>query len=142
MISESMKNTLPDSIPVNLKKTGQRTLILAIIREGHRDARDIYKLAAEKQPRISLSTVYRTIRRLKEMGLVEELHFSEAHHHYEMKQSPETCHLVCRECGRVSEFNYKLSPALKKRIARENNFSVTGGEIELTGLCSECQKND
>ena len=74
------------------------------------------------------------------MGLVEELHFSEAHHHYEMKQSPETCHLVCRECGQVIEFNYRLSPALKKRIAMEKNFRVTGGEIELTGLCSECQK--
>jgi Fe2+ or Zn2+ uptake regulation protein len=135
-----MSNAVTVSIPGNLKKTSQRALILSIIREGHRDAREIYKLAAEKQPRISLSTVYRTIRRLKEMGLVEELHFSEAHHHYEMKQSPETCHLVCRECGRVIEFNYRLSPSLKMRIAKEKNFSVTGGEIELTGLCSECQK--
>jgi Fur family ferric uptake transcriptional regulator len=134
-----MLKATPASVPGNLKKTGQRILILSIMREGHRDAGEIYKLAAEKQPRISLSTVYRTIRRLKEMGLVEELHFSEAHHHYEM--SPQTCHLVCRECGRVIEFNYKLSPALKKRIAKENNFSVSGGEIELTGLCSECQKN-
>ena len=135
-----MLNTAPASVPGSLKKTSQRTLILSIIRDGHRDAREIYKLAAEKQPRISLSTVYRTIRRLKEMGLVEELHFSEAHHHYEMKQSPETCHLVCRECGQVIEFNYRLGPALKKRIQKEKNFSVTGGEIELTGLCSECQK--
>jgi len=135
-----MSNAVPVSVPGNLKKTSQRTLILSIIREGHRDAREIYKLAAEKQPRISLSTVYRTIRRLKEMGLVEELHFSEAHHHYEMKQSPETCHLVCQDCGQVIEFDYRLTPSLKKRIAEEKNFSVTGGEIELTGLCSECRK--
>ncbi len=130
----------PGTVPVNLKKTSQRALILSIIREGHRDAHEIYRLAAEKQPRISLSTVYRTLRRLKEMGLVEELHFAEAHHHYEMKQSPETCHLVCRECGRVIEFEYKLSPSLKQRIEKDNGFTVTGAEIEIAGLCSECRK--
>ncbi len=127
-------------IPGLFKNTNQRALILNIIREGHRDACEIYQLAIKKEPRLSLSTVYRTLRRLKQMGLVEELHFDEAHHHYEMKQSSQTCHLQCRDCGRVIEFDYKLSPAIKKRIASENGFQVTGGEIELSGLCSECQK--
>ena len=135
-----MGNDVPILLPGNMKKTGQRALILSIIRKGHLDAREIYRLAANKQPRLSLSTVYRTLRRLKDMGLVEELHFDEAHHHYEMKQSPETCHLVCRDCGCVIEFDYRLSPSLKKRVEKEKGFRITGGEIELTGLCSECQK--
>lgn len=135
-----MENNFNNSELSSLKQTNQRALILSIVKEGHRDAHEIYRLAAEKQPRISLSTVYRTLRRLKEMGLLSELHFDEAHHHYEIKQSPETCHLVCRECGRIIEFDYKLSPSLKKRIAEEKAFQVTGVEMEITGLCSECQK--
>lgn len=123
-----------------MKKTNQRGIILDIIREGHRDANEIYELAKKKSPRISLSTVYRTLRRLKEMGVLSELHFDEAHHHYEFKQSPETCHLVCRKCGRVIEFDYRLSPALKKRIADTKGFNVTGAEIEITGVCDKCQE--
>lgn len=135
-----MKNGSLVSFPIEMKRTGQRTLILNIIREGHHDALEIYRLAAEKQPRLSLSTVYRTLRRLKETGLVEELHFSEAHHHYEIKQSPETCHLVCQKCGRVIELDYRLSPAIKKKIEKDKDFRITGGEMEFTGLCSACRK--
>jgi Fur family transcriptional regulator, ferric uptake regulator len=136
-ILESTKTKLEIN---GLKQTNQRSLILNIVKEGHRDAHEIYRLAAEKQPRISLSTVYRTIRRLKEMGLLAELHFDEAHHHYELKHSPETCHLVCHECGRIIEFDYKLSQSIKKKIEGQKSFRVTGVEMEITGLCAACQK--
>ena len=68
-----------------LRVTAQRALILEIIRhgEGHLDADEIHLRAKKKQPRLSLSTVYRTLQKLKELNLVEELHFDENHHHYE-----------------------------------------------------------
>ena len=74
-----------------LRSTHQRAIILDIIRsgQGHLDADEVFRLARKKQPRISLSTVYRTLSRLKELGLIEELHFDEAHHHYEIKQQKE-----------------------------------------------------
>ena len=67
--------------------TSQRALILDIISQGrgHLDADEVYRLAREQQPNISLSTVYRNLQALKKLGLVEELHFDESHHHYEMK---------------------------------------------------------
>jgi len=57
--------------------TSQRRLLLDLIRqsEGHLDADELYRLAKEREPRISLSTVYRTLRLFKELGLVEERHF-------------------------------------------------------------------
>ncbi len=124
-----------------LRFTSQRALILEIIRRGHLDADEIYRQAREKQPRLSLSTVYRTVRMFKKLGLVEELHFDETHHHYEMKPSSEHHHLVCLGCGKVVEFECPLSPKMKKDIAREKGFEVTGVEIRMTGYCSKCRQN-
>ena len=124
-----------------LRVTSQRALILEIIRRRHLDADEIYRQARAKQPRLSLSTVYRTLQVLKKLGLVEELHFDEAHHHYEMKPSSEHHHLVCLGCGKVVEFKCPLSPKMKEDIAREKGFEVTGVEIRMTGYCSRCRQN-
>jgi len=119
--------------------TNQRALILEIIRQGHLDADEIYQRAREKQPRLNLSTVYRTLRMLKELGLVEELHFDEAHHHYELKRHAEHHHLVCLGCGKVVEFNCLLSPKIKSNIGREKGFEITGIEVVMSGYCPECR---
>ena len=123
-----------------LRATSQRALILEIIRRGHLDADEIYRQARIKQPRLSLSTVYRTLRMFKKLGLVEELHFDEAHHHYEVKPSSEHHHLVCLGCGKVVEFECPLSPKMKKDIAQEKGFEITGAEIRMTGYCPRCRQ--
>jgi len=124
-----------------LRVTSQRALILEIIRRGHLDADEIYRQAQAKQPRLSLSTVYRTLRMFKKLGLVEELHFDETHHHYEIKPPSEHQHLVCLSCGKIMEFEYPLSPKMKRDIAREKGFEVTSVEIRMTGYCSKCRQN-
>jgi len=122
--------------------TSQRALILDIIRQGHHhlDADEIYQQARKKQPRINLSTVYRTLRKLKELGLVVELHFDEAHHHYELKQHAKHHHLVCLGCGKVVEFTCSLCPEMMEEIAREKEFEVTRVEVHMAGYCSECRQ--
>ncbi len=122
------------------RMTSQRALILEIIWQGHLDADEIYHQAKKKQPRISLSTVYRTLRRLKELDLIEELHFDETHHHYEVKTSGEHHHLVCLGCGKVVEFNCLLSPKMKRGIGREKGFEVISAEVQMTGYCSKCRQ--
>ena len=124
-----------------LRVTSQRALILEVVRHGHLDADEIYRQARIRQPRLSLSTVYRTLRMFKKLGLVEELHFDEAHHHYEVKPSSEHHHLVCLGCGKVVEFECPLSPKMKENIAREKGFEVTNVEIRMTGYCSKCRRN-
>ena len=126
-----------------MRVTNQRALILEIIRrgEGHLDADEIYRRAREKQPRLSLSTVYRTLRMFKKLGLVEELHFDEAHHHYEAKPSAEHHHLVCRSCGKVVEFECPLSQKMKEDVVREKDFEITDIEVRMTGYCSKCRQS-
>jgi len=127
-----------------LRATNQRALILDIIRKGkgHLDADEIYRRAREKEPRLSLSTVYRNLQTLKKMGLVEEVHFDEEHHHYEVKPSTEHHHLVCLGCGRVIEFEYPLSRLVKRNVTEAKNFDITGSEVRMTGYCNRCRQEE
>ena len=128
---------------VGMRVTHQRALIMEIIRKGrgHLDADEIYRRAREKETRLSLSTVYRTLQMLKKLGLVEELHFDEGHHHYEVKPSAEHHHLVCLGCGRVIEFYYPLSRYLRKRVPEAKDFDITETEIRMTGYCAKCRRS-
>jgi Fe2+ or Zn2+ uptake regulation protein len=125
-----------------IKFTNQRALILEIIHhgEGHLDADEVYRRARDKQPRLSLSTVYRTLRRFKELGLIEEVHFDEAHHHYEVKPLAEHHHLLCLGCGRVIEFHYPLSRYVKRNVLEAKDFDIVETEIRMTGYCPGCRQ--
>ena len=123
--------------------TNQRALILDIIRRGrrHLDADEVYRRARKKQPQLSLSTVYRNLQLFKNLGLVEEVHFDDTHHHYEMKPSAEHHHLICLGCGKVLEFECELSPKMREEVALNKGFEVTGVEVHMSGYCSRCQQN-
>ena len=126
-----------------MRVTHQRALITEIIRQGrgHLDADEIYRRAREREPRLSLSTVYRTLQMLKKLDLVEELHFDDTHHHYEVKPSAEHHHLVCLGCGRVVEFHYPLSRYLKKKVPEAKDFDVTETQVRMTGYCPKCRRS-
>ncbi|HEY41065.1 MAG TPA: transcriptional repressor [Dehalococcoidia bacterium] len=125
-----------------LRVTNQRALIMDIIRQGdeHLDADEVYRRARAKQPRLSLSTVYRTLQALKKVGLVEEVHIDETRHYYEIKPPTEHHHLVCLECGRVVEFQYPLARLIKRKVIEAKDFEITGSEIRMTGYCPSCRQ--
>ncbi len=126
-----------------LRVTHQRALIMEIIRQrkGHLDADEVYRQAREKQPRLSLSTVYRTLQKLKELGLVKEVHFDETHHHYEVKPPTGHHHLVCLSCGRVIEFQYPLSRYVKRNVAEAKDFEIVDTELRMAGYCAKCRQS-
>lgn len=125
-----------------VRVTNQRMVIMEIIRrvEGHLDANEIYRLARRKEPRLSLSTVYRTLQMLKRQGLIDELHFDEAHHHYEAKPLSEHYHLVCLKCGKVTEFHFPLSRYVARKVAEAKGFDITETEVRVSGYCAECRQ--
>lgn len=123
--------------------TRQRTLLLELIKEagGHLDADELYRRAREKQPRVSLSTVYRALQLFKKMGLVEEYHFDESHHHYEVRSKKEHHHLLCLGCGKVIEFPSPLSAYVRKHVPEARDFEIVDTELRMTGYCATCRKN-
>ncbi|HEX75985.1 MAG TPA: transcriptional repressor [Dehalococcoidia bacterium] len=122
--------------------TTQRTLLLDLLHRGggHLDADELYRRARQKQPRISLSTVYRNLQLFKKLGLIEEHHFAEEHHYYETKPTTEHQHLLCLGCGKIVEFACPLSQQFKEGIGREYDFEITEVEVRMTGLCSNCRQ--
>lgn len=123
-----------------MKVTKQRAIIMDIIRSGHLDADEIYHMARQKNARLSLSTVYRNLHKFKQLGIVEELHFDESHHHYEVKPSAEHHHLLCLGCGKVIEFRYPLSRFIKKNVDEARDFDIAVTEVSVTGYCAECRQ--
>ncbi len=117
--------------------TPERKLLLRIIGENaHLDASEIYQLAKRENSKISLSTVYRTVRLLEELGLVEASELGEDHYHYEVRLE-EHYHLICLDCGKVVE----IPPVdAVRKLGAERGFEVVGVKLELLGYCAECRK--
>ncbi|MCK4472027.1 MAG: transcriptional repressor [Anaerolineae bacterium] len=139
IVDESIRRILRQA---GKRVTPQRVLILEAILEGggHLDADEIYRRARQKAPRLSLSTVYRTISVLKEAGVIEELHLGEEHHHYELRGEQGHHHLICQGCGQVIEFECPFSQELLRDLGEEHDFEITGVRLNLVGYCAACRQ--
>jgi Fur family ferric uptake transcriptional regulator len=115
---------------------------LSVMQEAgrHLDAKELYRRASERDPNISLATVYRNLRVFEEQGLIDERRLGQARCYYEMKRLGEHQHLVCEACGQVIEFKSSLIPKLVAEVQRKNNFSVTKVELYLEGYCHKCKE--
>jgi len=120
--------------------TPQRQLVLRVLAgvDGHLDAQEIYERGRRRDPRLSLSTVYRTLNALKETGAVRELHLEGEQHHYELDKKKEHSHLVCLTCGRVIEVDSNVFEQAAAAACDEHGFKVTTAQVELTGFCARC----
>ncbi|MBT3362589.1 MAG: transcriptional repressor [Chloroflexi bacterium] len=134
-------DTKTDKLPVK-RNTSQRKLLLEILNkaDGHLDADELFRRAKLQEPHISLSTVYRTLRLFKEMGVITERHFIEEHHHYEVKPKSDHHHLLCAGCGQVVEFDLEQISKIAKKIGLEHDFEVTGCDLHIEGYCPSCKK--
>jgi Fur family ferric uptake transcriptional regulator len=122
--------------------TPQRRLILGILAKAdrHLDAHDIYERGRSQDPRLSLSTVYRTLGLLKETGVVRELHLDQDHHSYELDGKDEHSHLVCLSCGRVIEVDSEPFAEAATAVGEAHGFDIASAQVELAGYCARCKQ--
>ena len=122
--------------------TAQRQLLLQLIRSAgkHIDAKELYRRATREDEPISLATVYRNLHLFKELGLVDERRLGQVRCYYEIKQTPEHQHLVCRGCGKIIEFESPLIRKLVDKVHRDHRFNVTKAELCLEGYCAQCKE--
>ena len=130
---------------MGLRLTGQRRVLAELLETAsdHLDAEQVYQRARAKDSSIHRATVYRTLNRLKKLGLVDELdlmHVSGERHFYEVRPSTLHIHLVCTCCKGVDEPSESFWDELKRRVEQENGFRPEVVRIEMAGVCSVCQR--
>ena len=102
-----------------------------------------YEIAKKRDPKINRVTVYRTIKLLKQEGLIDELdllHHESDQHYYETKLKREHAHIVCLRCGKVQEFFGDPLQLLKQQIESDFGFQILIARTEVGGYCADCQK--
>ena len=121
--------------------TPQRQLVLEAVGEiGHATPEDIAQAVRKTASGLNISTVYRTLELLEELGLVRHSHLGHGAPTYSLAEQDDHVHLVCRECDGVQEVSADVLGAVVIRLADEEGFAVDLGHSSLFGQCRECQK--
>jgi Fe2+ or Zn2+ uptake regulation protein len=125
------------------RMTSQRRLILQTLEHlsGHPTAEQLYQIVQRKDPMISLSTVYRTLRWLQEEELISTRLFDEdrRQERFDPASPSEHHHFMCTTCKRVIEFDTGLIESIKHQFEQQSGAQVQVGSIVLYGLCARCR---
>jgi len=116
-----------------MRMTEQRKVIARVLSaaDDHPDVEEVFERASNKDPHISLSTVYRTVRLFEESGILERHDFGEGRARYEQVTSDHHDHLIDIKSGKVIEFMNEEIETLQQGIAREHGFKIVGHKLEL-----------
>ena len=107
----------------------------------HFSAEQVYKLLNEDMRNMSLATVYRVLGQLVDADLLSGVAFGEGRMVYELNDGTRHDHLVCTVCGRIYEFFDPEIEARQQSVANSLDFTVTGCQLVLFGICTECTKS-
>lgn len=125
-----------------LKSTRQRTLIVETFfgSEGHLSVEELWDKVRGTDARVSVATVYRTMKLLSDSGLAHARNFGDGQTRYEAAVGRHHHdHLICTSCGTIVEFENDRIEAMQDAVARRHGFKVTSHKMELYGLCKNCQ---
>lgn len=127
-----------------LKHSRQRELIVEAFfaMNGHVTVEELVARVRKDDPRVSLATVYRTMKLLAECGLASARQFGDGQTRYEAAAGREHHdHLICRVCGEIVEFSNDRIEALQDVVAKRHGFEVESHKLELYGRCAQCRRS-
>ena len=123
--------------------TQQRESVAQVVfsSTGHLSVEEIEQRLRGQGERIGKATIYRTLDLLVKSKLVEEHDFSEGFKRYEhrLSRQPVHEHLICLECGTVTEFRSEEVGRVENRVAQEYGFEPARHRLEIYGLCHTCR---
>ena len=119
-----------------LKMTEQRRVIARVLAEAadHPDVDQVYRRATRVDPRISIATVYRTLRLFEEANILEKHDFGDGRARYEEAAAEHHDHLIDTKSGRISEFHNAEIEALQEKVAAELGYKLLDHRLELYGV--------
>ncbi|MBS4023721.1 MAG: transcriptional repressor [Dethiobacter sp.] len=127
------------SNPRSHRMTKQRRVILDVLRDtdSHPTADWLYEQVRRIVPRISLGTVYRNLRVLKEKGDIQELNYGSTYSRFDGK-TENHYHFVCLECARIGDVLLPLSEDIDKKVTDSLGWQVDFHRLEFYGSCPDC----
>ena len=116
-----------------LKMTGQRRVIARVLSESedHPDVELLYQRATAIDPKISIATVYRTVRLFEEASILDRHDFGDGRSRYEESSEQHHDHLIDIESGEVIEFTNDEIEALQREVARQLGYKLVDHKLEL-----------
>jgi Fur family ferric uptake transcriptional regulator len=119
-----------------MKMTGQRRVIARVLSEAvdHPDVEALHRRAVGEDARISIATVYRTVRLFDEAGILERHDFGDGRARYELADQEHHDHLIDLRTGKVVEFNDGKIEALQRQVAERLGYKLVDHRLELFGV--------
>jgi len=131
--------------------TVPREIILGLLSRTteHLTAKDIYASLYSLYPGIGLTTVYRTVELLHQLGFVQKVTAGDGQSRYALKRSDKEGHhhhLICTKCGKIIDYRDFVQEELdlvkktEDALSKRHNFTITDHNIEFLGLCEKCRQ--
>lgn len=126
----------------NYKLTDQRQDILKVFLNNpakHYNAEELFQEVKEINPELGLATVYRTLELFCELDILHQLDLDSNYKSYELNiEEKHHHHLVCLECGKITEFNDRVLEEFEENLEKNHQFDIVDHRIKFFGYCSEC----
>ena len=139
---------MSDELASRLRKEGyrltpQRQFVLrAVEKLGHATPDEVYAEVRSQASAVNVSTIYRTLEVLEELGLVRHAHLSDRAPTYHSVTDHEHFHLVCRNCHRVVSVDPGVVAPFAAQLREEQGFVIDVGHLAIFGECVECEDSD
>ena len=119
-----------------LRMTGQRRIIAQVLNDSkdHPDVEELYARAIAIDDKISIATVYRTVKLFEEAGILDKLEFGDGRARYEDAEREHHDHLIDMHTGKVIEFVDPEIEALQEKIAQKLGYRLMGHKLGLYGV--------
>ena len=135
-IADAEKSLEELCVERGMRMTEQRRVIARVLEASadHPDVEELYRRSSAVDARISISTVYRTVKLFEDAGIIERHDFRDGRSRYETVPDEHHDHLIDLKSGQVIEFHSPEIEALQERIAREHGFKLVDHRLELYGI--------
>lgn len=121
--------------------TPQRQLVLEAVQDlEHATPDEILAHVRDRASGVNISTIYRTLELLEEIGLVTHTHLSHGAPTYHSSAVPKHVHLVCRSCKSVYDIDPEVVQPLVTRLQEDEGFDTDVAHLTIFGLCRKCSR--
>lgn len=123
-----------------LKLTPQRLAVYQYLKgtKEHPSAETIYKALHESYPTMSLATVYKALKTLVEVNLIQEINVGEGNFRYDATPD-EHAHVQCISCGKVEDLDHIEFPDLNNLVEEKTTYKIKWNKLFFYGACNNCQ---